>query len=87
MRNCTPQCLESVYVPDIEEREDTEHVVTPLVGGRDQRCDETSDHEYDRHEQGREDVRERQTSGEKKFQQEKREADEPVDVPDVLQHT
>ena len=73
-------------LPNVEERTSTKDIVTPLVGAWDQGSNEAADHKHDTHEQGRENVGEREAGGEKELEEKEWEGDEPVDVPDVLQH-
>ncbi len=67
-------------IPDVEQRDAAESVVTPFVGGRYESSDQSHRNHDDAHEERGEDVGERKAGGEKELQQQQREADEPLDV-------
>ena len=73
-----------INLPDVDEGDGAEGVVTPLVRGLHERTHETSDDNHPGEEHRSEDVREREASGEKQEGQEQREVDEPLDVADPL---
>ncbi len=53
----------AIDVPNVEQSYKAKDVVAPLVRARNEGSDQTGDNEHDRHEQRREDVRERQSDG------------------------
>ena len=71
--------------PDVEQRGAAEGVETPLVGAVHEGTDEPTDDHEGTHEERGHDVREREAGGKEHREEEQREADEPLDVPDVLQ--
>ena len=72
------------YVPDVEQRSHAEDVVTPLVGAVDEGTNQASDDNDRRHENGGDDVGEREAGSEEHREDEEREGDEPLDVPHIL---
>ena len=71
-------------LPDIEQSHRGEREVAPLVGALNESTDEESDDVNERHEHGCHDVRKSEASDEQQLEQEAREDQEPLDVPNVL---
>ena len=71
-------------VPYVEERNDTEDVVTPLVCAVYECADEAADDNDERHEDRGHDVRKGETRCQEHGQQEGGEGNEPLDVPHIL---
>ena len=72
------------YIPKVDECDNTEGVVTPLVGAVDEGADQAGDDNDDRQEEGRHDVRQRQASGDQQAEEDGGEVDEPLDIPNIL---
>ena len=74
-------------IPDVEQGCDTEGEVTPLVGAVDESTNKARDDDDLSHKESGRDVGQGQTGGEEDREGDQREADEPLDVPHVLQIT
>lgn len=73
-----------VNVPDIEQCQNAEDEVPPLVRGRDECADEAANNEDPAHEKGREYVGERESRCKQKLEEEQGNCDEPLDVAYIL---
>ena len=70
----------------MEERDGAENEEAPLVGAVHEGTDEPADDHEGTHEERGHDVREREAGRKQHREEEQREADEPLDVPHILDH-
>ena len=74
----------AICLPDVEEGKETKDVVPPLVGRADQSTDKTANYDDPRPEGDCKDFGKRKTRRSQDQEEQQREVDEPLDVPNIL---